>query len=353
MSQDLSSLTAMGFGEEQATAALQISDGDIGRAISLLLDQGATAAPAPAPAPAPAAATTREPFAARDDERALQQALEASRVEAEAAARRAPAPAAAPATRAPFAARDDERSLQRAIEASRLEAESAAARARVEAEVASRVSSAMQATTTPRTQPPPAAAAKPAAAAPQRPGAAGAAQARVLAAAEARMAGGGGGGRPAASDSAPRAAAAAAPRAPPPPRIDLTGGGGGGGGGAALAPTTSAAEEKVRQCANRLAGRARAVDVLIGSMAKVIAHPTEEKFRHVNPKNPAFASTVGATPGGIEFLMAVGYEPMHGQLVLQRKDVALLWLGKAELERVRETSTAYAEIMGDLVSRRG
>ena len=38
--------------------------------------------------------------------------------------------------------------------------------------------------------------------------------------------------------------------------------------------------------------------------------------------------------------MAVGYEPLHGQLVLQRRDPALLWLGKAALEAGRD-SPAY------------
>jgi len=77
--------------------------------------------------------------------------------------------------------------------------------------------------------------------------------------------------------------------------------------------------------------------VLVGSMHRVLTHPNEEKYRRVNPANPAFARTVGVVPGGVEFLMAVGYEPVHGQLVLQRHDAALLWLGKAALEAVRDT----------------
>ena len=75
--------------------------------------------------------------------------------------------------------------------------------------------------------------------------------------------------------------------------------------------------------------------MLVGSMHRVLTHPNEEKYRRVNPANPAFARTVGVVPGGVEFLMAVGYEPVHGQLVLQRHDAALLWLGKAALEAVR------------------
>ena len=125
------------------------------------------------------------------------------------------------------------------------------------------------------------------------------------------------------------------PRQPPPPRIELGSTQGEGSGG------LNAAEAKVRSAADRLAGQAQCVDILINNLQRALAHPHDEKYRTVNPKNPAFASTVGATPGGVEFLLAVGYEPLHGRLVLQQRDDALLWLGKAELERVRATSSAY------------
>jgi len=105
-------------------------------------------------------------------------------------------------------------------------------------------------------------------------------------------------------------------------------------------PACATAEERVQFAAQRLAGRAEAVDVLVASMSRVLRNPNDEKFRRVNPANPAFARTVGATPGGVEFLTAVGYEPLHGQLVLQNRDPALLWLGKAALEAVRN-SDAY------------
>lgn len=93
----------------------------------------------------------------------------------------------------------------------------------------------------------------------------------------------------------------------------------------------------MQQCAARLAGRAEAVDVLVASLGRVLQHPDEEKYRKVNPSNPSFARTVGAVPGGVDFLMAVGYEPLHGHLVLQRRDPALLWLGKSALEAVRHS----------------
>lgn len=101
--------------------------------------------------------------------------------------------------------------------------------------------------------------------------------------------------------------------------------------------SASTAEERVQLAAKRLSGRAEAVDILIASIGRVLQNPNDEKFRRVNPANPAFAKTVGNTPGGIEFLMAVGYEPLHGHLVLQTRDPALLWLGKSMLESVRNT----------------
>lgn len=91
-----------------------------------------------------------------------------------------------------------------------------------------------------------------------------------------------------------------------------------------------------------IAGHAEAVDILITSLARALEHPNDEKYRKVNPSNPTFARTVGATPGGIELLWAVGYENVHGHLVLQKRDAALLWLGKSALEAVRSSSSYQA-----------
>lgn len=110
-------------------------------------------------------------------------------------------------------------------------------------------------------------------------------------------------------------------------------------------------EERVQACAARLAGRAEAVDVLVASLSRVLTHPQEEKYRRVNPRNPAFARTVGAVPGGVEMLMAVGYEPLHGQLVLQTHDAALLWLGKEALQRAKASEAYLGDKEGALVER--
>ena len=319
-------LTSMGFTEDQASIALQTAGGDVGRAVHLLLEQPLIAASASAPPPRTESVTARE-------ERELREAIAASNIEASKGSMfgmsggggggtkpstpaaplgpvvlpPAPAPAPAPAPPPPPAAPPR-----------------APAGAPAPAPMPAPSRSAVPLT------------------APQR---------AALTAAEARMAAGGGDGGARPAVLAPAAAAsqhvapatastgAAVQRAPPPPR--------------SLPPLTSpgSREERVQQCAARLAGRAEAVDVLVGSMQRVLSHPTEEKYRRVNPSNPAFARTVGAVPGGVEFLMAVGYEPVHGQLVLQRHDPALLWLGKAALEAVRDTDAYLGSREADEMQR--
>lgn len=97
-------------------------------------------------------------------------------------------------------------------------------------------------------------------------------------------------------------------------------------------------EQRVQACAARLAGRSEAVDTLILSLSKVLEHPQEERYRKVNISNRAFQERVASAPGGMEFMYAVGFEPMHGFLVLQSRDLALLWIGKSALEKARGAS---------------
>ena len=82
-------------------------------------------------------------------------------------------------------------------------------------------------------------------------------------------------------------------------------------------------EQRVQQCAQRLTGRAEEVDVLTTSLARILQSPHDEKFRKVNISNPKFQQYVASAPGGMEFMYAVGFEPMHGYLVNQRQDLAL------------------------------
>ena len=257
----LHSLQGMGFSEEQAIVALQAANGDLNRAVQLLLDQPQVAA-STAPPPVP-----RPPL---------------------------------PPTRAQAMA-EEAASLQRAIEESKRDtAPSATARAR------------------------------------QMP----AAQSHALAAAEARMRATQGRGAPPSRGAQFGHPAPAPPKARPPAAT-----------AAARVPAQAVAqlsgrtaggtpEERVQRCAQALAGHAQAVDILITSLNRALEHPNDEKYRRVNPSNPAFAATVGATPGGVDMLYAVGFEPVHGHLVLQKRDPALLWLGKSALETVR-TSGQY------------
>ena len=94
----------------------------------------------------------------------------------------------------------------------------------------------------------------------------------------------------------------------------------------------------IRRAATRLSasGNARAIDLLFVSLNKVLATPTVERYRTINPKHPAMQPIVEAR-GGMEMLWAVGYEPIHGHLVLQHVDPQRLRGGLAALEEARRT----------------
>lgn len=54
---------------------------------------------------------------------------------------------------------------------------------------------------------------------------------------------------------------------------------------------------------------ARAIDILVASMTKVLAEPHKERYRIVDPSHPAMRPVAEAR-GGTEFLWAIGYEPL-------------------------------------------
>ena len=58
----------------------------------------------------------------------------------------------------------------------------------------------------------------------------------------------------------------------------------------------------MHECAQRLTGRAEAVDVLTTSISRILQNPRDEKFRKVNISNPKFQQYVASAPGGMEFL---------------------------------------------------
>jgi hypothetical protein len=268
----LSSLTELGFTEDQARVALQMASGNVQRAVHFLLEN------AQAAAAVSAGPTKRQP--------------------------------AAPAPRAPAPAASGDRALEAALDASRREA-AAETKRRAEARQAEQAVTAASAPAAARRHP----------FSILRGGSASAA----AAAAERRLAGQSGG----------------VPRPPPPAPHSR---GGGAAAAAATArfamPAASTAEQKVQSCAARLSSHAVAVDTLLVSLERAIASPNDERCRKVSLSNPTFHTRVGSVPGGVEFLMAVGYQPMHDHLVLQHRDPALLWVGKAALQEAQR-SLAY------------
>jgi hypothetical protein len=77
---------------------------------------------------------------------------------------------------------------------------------------------------------------------------------------------------------------------------------------------------------------ARAIDILMASVTKVLAEPHKERYRIVDQSHPAMRPVAEAR-GGTEFLWAIGYEPLHGHLVLQSHDPAQLRAGLDVLAR--------------------
>jgi len=102
-------------------------------------------------------------------------------------------------------------------------------------------------------------------------------------------------------------------------------------------------EERVTKCAFQLAKTPDALDILHASLARVLASPHAEKLRKVNVTGGAFVDRVASkNKAGVELLYAVGYEPMHGHLVLQKHEPALLRLALTQLEEARKLSN-YVE----------
>jgi len=97
-------------------------------------------------------------------------------------------------------------------------------------------------------------------------------------------------------------------------------------------------EERISKACSTLAPHAEAIDILLASLTKVKKDPTNERFRKVNVKaSGPFKEKVASTPGGVELLYSVGFEPMYGHLVLQSLDLSLLEHALACLASARST----------------
>jgi len=96
-------------------------------------------------------------------------------------------------------------------------------------------------------------------------------------------------------------------------------------------------EERISKAAMSLAPHPDAIQILQTSMKKVLEAPQNERFRKVNITAAGpFKDRIASRPGGIELLYSVGYEPMHGHLVLQTHDRALLKHALHALQEVQK-----------------
>lgn len=100
-------------------------------------------------------------------------------------------------------------------------------------------------------------------------------------------------------------------------------------------------EERISKACTTLAPHVDAIDILSASLTKVTNDPVNERYRKVNVTAAGpFKEKVASAPGGVELLYSVGYEPMHGHLVLQVLDASLLEHALACLASAR-TTEAY------------
>ena len=79
------------------------------------------------------------------------------------------------------------------------------------------------------------------------------------------------------------------------------------------------------------------------SLTKCSDQPLNERLRKVDVSNSVFKQRVASqNPAGVELLYAVGYEPMHGHLVLQKHEPAILALALEELKAAKSLPTYVA-----------
>merc|ERR1719160_2487535 len=109
-------------------------------------------------------------------------------------------------------------------------------------------------------------------------------------------------------------------------------------------------EERIRKAASRLGGSPFALDVLLASLKKVSESPTVERYRKVDVRGPGiFRDRVAPCPGATELLFMVGFEPLHGHLVLQRFDATALRTALDALEATKQ-ATEYREARAHLAA---
>ena len=79
-----------------------------------------------------------------------------------------------------------------------------------------------------------------------------------------------------------------------------------------------------------------ALDVLHTSIGRLRDQPTNEKFRMISLQKGTFAERVAPCQGAMPLLAAIGYEHMHGHLVLQRFDASTVHSALLALEDAKQ-----------------
>lgn len=105
-------------------------------------------------------------------------------------------------------------------------------------------------------------------------------------------------------------------------------------------PAALTREARIRRAAASLALTPDALDILHSSLTRVLQQPHSERLRKVNVTQGVFKERVASkSTAGVELLYAVGYEPMHGHLVLQKHEPAMLELALSALDATRSSQT--------------
>ena len=111
-------------------------------------------------------------------------------------------------------------------------------------------------------------------------------------------------------------------------------------------------DEQIKRCSGRLATHPAAVDTLIRTLSALSGDPTNQRYRKIDMKNPAFERALSGAPGAVDLLVAVGFERRGNLLILAGNvDMARIWMGKSSLEVVRG-SEEYLKRKGEIVFER-
>jgi len=82
------------------------------------------------------------------------------------------------------------------------------------------------------------------------------------------------------------------------------------------------AEDQLKRTARRLAPNHLAVDTLIRAVGQLTKDPSNPRYRKLKLTNRVFAATIGASPGGVDFLLAIGFRRVGDGDTLQLSESA-------------------------------